>query len=88
MSVAAVRGRRQALATKIATISDIDGGYDALRPFPETYEETWALGSLAGFAPKRAGVIGRDSEDAWSLPRLRSNGWGLLQQATFWVGKA
>ena len=37
---------------KIAIISDIHGNYEALRSFPETYDELWVLGDLVNFGPQ------------------------------------
>jgi len=42
---------------KIAIISDIHANYEALRSFPETYDELWVLGDLVNFGPKPAEVI-------------------------------
>jgi predicted phosphodiesterase len=42
---------------KIAIISDIHGNFEALRSFPETYDELWVLGDLVNFGPRPVEVI-------------------------------
>jgi protein phosphatase len=42
---------------KIAIIADIHANYEALRSFPETYDELWVLGDLVNFGPSPSEVI-------------------------------
>jgi protein phosphatase len=42
---------------KIAIISDIHANYEALRLFPETYDELWVLGDLVNFGPRPSEVV-------------------------------
>jgi protein phosphatase len=42
---------------KIAIISDLHGNIEALRSFPEEYDELWVLGDLVTYGPNPAEVI-------------------------------
>jgi len=42
---------------KIAIISDLHGNYEALRSFPEKYDELWVLGDLVNYGPEPGQVV-------------------------------
>lgn len=44
---------------KIAIISDIHANFDALRAFPENYDELWVLGDLVNYGPQPSEVVDR-----------------------------
>lgn len=44
-------------AMKIAIISDVHGNGEALRSFPEKYDELWVLGDLVNYGPEPVAVV-------------------------------
>jgi len=56
---------------KIAIISDLHGNWEAVRSFPEKYDELWVLGDLVNYGPEPGAVV--DFVKASSTVVVRGN---------------